>query len=293
VGPASATSASSGPVASAAESGSLAEPLGSSASGAPVQADPARLVVAGKSIQGGVLLAKVDGDVGRIVFPGHRAVVSEEGEFPIAFFRNAPREEKMTIYFKDGSVLERVFQVEQRSYETERIDGLPPHMVKLEPATKQKLAEAEKRIDALRMKYTPGRCYREGFIWPLSGKITSRYGQPRILNGFEEGLHWGVDIAASVGTPVQAPACGTVVLAEANVPLSGNTMIIDHGQGLTSTFIHLAGFTKKVGDRVKQRDVIASVGKTGRTTGPHLDWRMNYFEIRVDPEQLVPPMSGR
>jgi murein DD-endopeptidase MepM/ murein hydrolase activator NlpD len=261
-------------------------------SGEP-KADPSKLVIQGKPVQGGVVFAKVDGAVGRMEFPGHRAVVSDEGEFPVAFFRNAPKEEKMTIHFKDGTVLDYVFQVEQRTYETDKIDGLPEKMVKLDPETRKKVAEAEKRIDAVRMKYTPKPCYKDGFVWPVVGKITSRYGQPRILNGTDQGIHWGVDIAANVGTPVKAPACGTVVFAEANIPLSGTTMVIDHGQGLSSTFIHLKGFNKKVGDEVKQGDVVATVGMTGRTNGAHLDWRMNYFEIRTDPALLAPPMPGK
>jgi murein DD-endopeptidase MepM/ murein hydrolase activator NlpD len=291
------TASAEGEGTAAAEEGTAAaEPADTapapSASAAPA-ADPSRLVVQGKAIQGGVVFAKVQGEVGKIVFPGHRAVVSEEGEFPVAFFRNAPKQETMTIHFKDGSVLDYVFEVEQRTYETDKIDGLPEHMVKLDDETRKKAAAAEKRIDAVRMKYTKKNCYKDGFAWPLVGKITSRYGQPRILNGIDQGFHWGVDIAAPSGAKVSAPACGTVVLTELNVPLAGHTLVLDHGHGLTSTFIHLQAFTKKVGDEVNQGDVIATVGVTGRTTGPHLDWRMNYFEIRTDPELLAPPMPAK
>jgi murein DD-endopeptidase MepM/ murein hydrolase activator NlpD len=141
------------------------------------------------------------------------------------------------------------------------------------------------------MKYSPDNCYNDGFIWPVTGKITSHYGVSRVLNGTDGGIHWGVDIAVKTGTPVKAPACGTVVFTDADIPLSGGTLILDHGQGLTSTFIHLSGFKKKVGDKVKQGEVLAASGATGRTTGPHLDWRMNYFEVRVDPELLAPPMK--
>lgn len=230
--------------------------------------------------------------MGRIDFPGHRAVVSDEGEFPIAFARNALKTEKMVIHFKDGTALEHVFEIEPRTYETDKIDGLPPSMVKLDPKTQKQHDEMEKRIDAERKKYSKKNCYKDGFIWPTIGKITSRYGQPRILNGTDAGIHWGVDIAVPIGTPVKAPACGTVIFAEANVPLAGATMVVDHGHGLTSTFIHLGRFSKKVGDEVKQGDVIAASGNTGRTNGAHLDWRMNYFEVRVDPELLAPPMPG-
>jgi murein DD-endopeptidase MepM/ murein hydrolase activator NlpD len=161
-------------------------------------------------------------------------------------------------------------------------------MVKLDMATRVKLTQTEKKLDAIRNKYTKRNCYKNGFIWPSKGPITSRYGQPRLLNGTDGGIHWGVDIAVPVGTPVRAPACGKVVLVEKDLPLSGHTIIIDHGQGLTSTLIHLHGFAVKVNDEVKQGQVVATVGMTGRTNGPHLDWRMNLFETRVDPELLIP-----
>jgi murein DD-endopeptidase MepM/ murein hydrolase activator NlpD len=261
-----------------------------STSGEPL-ADPGKLKLTGKVIQGAVLFAKVDGKVGRIDFPGHRAVVSDDGEFPIAFARNAPKTEKMVIHFKDGTKLEHSFEVEQRTYETDTISGLPEDEVRLDPKTKKAHAADEKKVAHVRMQYSKDNCYKDGFIWPVSGKVTSHYGVNRVLNGTDGGIHWGVDIAVKSGTPVKAPACGTVVFTDADIPLSGGTLILDHGQGLTSTFIHLSGFKKKVGDKVKQGDVLATSGSTGRTTGPHLDWRMNYFEVRVDPELLAPPMK--
>ncbi|NUP11056.1 MAG: M23 family metallopeptidase [Polyangiaceae bacterium] len=270
-------------------------PPGTSASAVATEekADPSRLQLTGKVIQGGLLFAKVDGKVGRIDFPGHRAVVSDDGEFPIAFFRNAPKKEKMVIHFKDGSALEHVFDVEQRTYEKDEISGLPNQMVKPDAKMKRKIAEGEARVDAVRMKYGLKNCYKDGFSWPVVGKITSRYGQDRVLNDTDGGIHWGVDIAVPLGTPVKAPACGKVVFVESDMPLAGGTLVIDHGHGVTSTFIHLSGFKKKVGDEVSKGDIVATSGKSGRATGSHLHWAMNYFEIRVDPELLVPPMPGQ
>ncbi len=223
-------------------------------------------------------------------FPGHRLVVSPEGEFLIAFFRNAPAKETVTITFPDGAVLEHTFEVEQRTYEDDRIDNLPDKFVNLDAKTKVALDRTNARIKKLRMQYTKVPHYKVGFVWPLQGKITSRYGQKRFLNGTDGGIHWGVDIAAPVGRPVKAPSKGKIVFAEAGVPLAGTTVIIDHGHGLTSTLIHLQTMAVKVGQEVEQGDVVATVGMTGRTNGPHLDWRMNFFEIRIDPELLVPPM---
>ncbi len=281
-------SAASGAATVAPASASSGAAPGASASAAPA-ADASRLTVVGKVIQGGVLRAKATGLVKHISFPGHKTTILEDGEFLIGFGRTALPKETLALTFDDGAVLTKEFAVEQRTYETDRIDGLPKDQVELDAATKKKVAVAEAKIDDIRMKLGTGSCFKETFVWPLKGKITSRYGQPRILNGTDAGPHWGVDLVAPVGTAVHAPACGKVVFVEKDIPLSGNVVIIDHGRGLTSTFIHLDKFRVKTGDVVKQGDTIATVGMTGRTTGAHLDWRMNLYDLRVDPELLVAP----
>lgn len=285
-----ATSATSGTLATG-----TAPPTPASAAAPPAapKADPGRLVLKGKAVQGGLVFAQIDGKVMKVEFPGHRAAVLADGKLPIAFYLNAPKSEKMEIQFADGSVLEHVFTVEPRTFETEKIDGLPENVVRLDPKAKKAHDEVEARLDAVRMKASDKTCFEEAFVWPTVGKITSRYGQPRVLNGTDGGIHWGVDIAVPKGTPVKAPACGTVVFAEAGDPLAGTTLVLDHGHGVTSTFIHLEDFKKKVGDEVKQGDVIATSGNTGRATGAHLDWRMSYLEIRVDPELLAGPMPAK
>lgn len=287
--PPPASAAASADPGGAADAGAPAAPAESAADAGPPAADPSRLSVEGRVVQGGLVRAKLTGKLRRMAFPGHRVTVSDEGEFLIAFSRNAPAQEKLTITFDDGQVLEKIFDVEQRTFEVDKVDNLPENMVKLDMATRVKLTQVDKKLDAVRNRYTKKACYKDGFIWPSKGPITSRYGQPRVLNGTEGGIHWGVDIAAPVGAPVRAPACGKVVFVEKGLPLSGHTMIIDHGHGLTSTFIHLHGFAAKVNDEVKQGQVIATVGMTGRTNGAHLDWRMNLFETRVDPELLITP----
>ena len=261
-----------------------------SSTGAPA-ADPTRLTVDGKPTQGAVLRAKVSGRVKNISFPGHKTTILDDGEFLIGFAREAPAKERLALTLDDGTVLVREFEVAQRTYEIDRIDGLPKSQVDLDAATKKKLAEAEGKLDALRMKFGDGVCFKETFAWPVRGKIASRYGQPRVLNGTESGPHYGVDIVAPVGAAVRAPACGKVVFVGRNLPLSGNVLVLDHGRGLTSTFIHLQDFKRKENDVVHQGDELATVGLTGRTNGPHLHWGMNVYDLRVDPELLVPPMQ--
>jgi murein DD-endopeptidase MepM/ murein hydrolase activator NlpD len=129
-----------------------------------------------------------------------------------------------------------------------------------------------------------------GFVWPVVAPISGVYGSQRILNGEPRQPHFGVDMAAPEGTPVAAPAGGIVRLAEPDLNFTGGTVIIDHGHGLSSTLMHLASVLVAVGQRVEQGDIVGTVGATGRATGPHLDWRMNLYDARIDPQLLVSPM---
>jgi murein DD-endopeptidase MepM/ murein hydrolase activator NlpD len=160
-------------------------------------------------------------------------------------------------------------------------------MVDYDNETERELARSRKRVGKVRGKETKHTFFKQGWRWPVKGRVTSTYGRKRILNGKERGIHWGLDIAAPVGQKVRAPAPGIVVLAESGVPLSGTLLILDHGHGLTSSFLHLSQITVQVGDTVKAGQVIAKTGNSGRTTGPHLDWRMNLESIRIDPQLLL------
>jgi murein DD-endopeptidase MepM/ murein hydrolase activator NlpD len=134
--------------------------------------------------------------------------------------------------------------------------------------------------------------FLKGFIWPAKGRITGVYGSQRILNGEPRRPHYGLDIAAPVGTLVVAPASGIVTLTTPNMFYSGGTLILDHGHGLSSTFIHLHRILVKEGQYVRQGDVIAEIGATGRVTGAHLDWRINLFKRRLDPQLILKAMPS-
>ena len=122
----------------------------------------------------------------------------------------------------------------------------------------------------------------------MQGRISGRFGNQRIYNGTPKSPHSGMDIAAGTGTPIRAPAGGTVTLAQQDFYLTGGTVMIDHGHGIGSNFLHLSRLDVKVGDVVKQGDVIGAVGSTGRSTGPHLHWGMSWFDIRIDPLLVLP-----
>ena len=131
---------------------------------------------------------------------------------------------------------------------------------------------------------------QQGFVWPVTGRISGVYGSQRIYNGTHGTPHYGVDIARPEGTPVLAPAAGEVTLAEPDLFYSGGTVILDHGYGFSSSFLHLSEVHVSLGDLLSAGDLIGAIGATGRATGPHLDWRMSWFSQRIDPQLLVPPM---
>ena len=126
-----------------------------------------------------------------------------------------------------------------------------------------------------------------GFDWPASGRISGVFGSQRVLNGEPKRPHFGVEIAAPLGSPVRAAAEAIVTLAEPDLYYSGGTVILDHGHGLTSSYLHMSEVLVTVGQRVARGEAIGAVGAAGRSTGPHLDWRFNWFDQRLDAELLV------
>ncbi|MDP7546581.1 MAG: M23 family metallopeptidase, partial [Alphaproteobacteria bacterium] len=139
-------------------------------------------------------------------------------------------------------------------------------------------------------KDSPTPWHESGFLWPLRGRISGVYGSQRILNGQPRRPHFGLDIAAKRGSPVHASTDGMVALAESDLYYTGGTVMLDHGHGLTSVYSHMQSVTVKAGQLVRQGEQIGTLGTTGRATGPHLDWRLNWFKQRLDPALLVGPM---
>jgi murein DD-endopeptidase MepM/ murein hydrolase activator NlpD len=248
-------------------------------------ADP-RVKFKGRFAQGGLVYGAVAPGT-KVWHDKERVKLSDTGDFLVGFGRDAPARARIGFQFPGGEIERHIVRVEPRTYVPEEINGLPAEMVDYDRETERALAKSRKRVTRVRDKSTDHTYFKDGWRWPLKGRITSTYGRKRILNGKDKGYHWGLDIAAPVGKKVRAPAPGVVVLAESNVPLSGTLLIIDHGHGLTSSFLHLSAITVQVGDTVKAGQVIAKAGNSGRTTGPHLDWRMNLHKTRIDPQLLL------
>jgi murein DD-endopeptidase MepM/ murein hydrolase activator NlpD len=138
-------------------------------------------------------------------------------------------------------------------------------------------------VAAARMRDDDRADFAQRFIWPVQGRISGRFGNQRIYNSSPKSPHSGMDIAAADGTPVLAPAAGVITFADPGLYLTGGTVLLDHGHGVSSNFLHLSRIDVKVGDRITQGEVIGAVGATGRATGPHLHWGMNWFDVRIDP----------
>ncbi len=245
----------------------------------------ASLVLEGNMIQGGLVKGKTSPGT-KIEFAGRALRVSEEGLFLIGFGRDAPNEMTLTINHPDGTLENRPLHVKKRHYKIQRIDGLPPSKVTPKKKDLARIRSEVAMVKSARQVDDPRTDFLSGFAWPLKGRITGVYGSQRILNGQPRRPHYGIDIAASEGTPVRAPADGLITLTHRDMYYSGGTLILDHGHGLSSSFLHLKRILVRKGQAVRQGDVIAEVGATGRSKGAHLDWRINLFQIRLDP-QLV------
>jgi len=259
-------------------------PVGASAAG--------ELTLDGTMTQGGLIQGRVA--PGTEVWLDERALqVSPEGVFIFGFHRDAPGSATLRVRFPDGEIERRALSIAAREYDIQRIDGLDQKKVTPPPEVLARIREEGARVKASRSQVRAETDYAAGFVWPAEGRISGVYGSQRILNGAPRRPHYGVDVAAPVGTVVRAPAAGLVVLAEADLYYSGGTLILDHGHGLSSSFLHLSRIDVVVGQFVAQGDAIAAIGATGRVTGAHLDWRMNWFDARIDPALLVGPMPAR
>ena len=183
-------------------------------------------------------------------------------------------------------------EVTARDWPVERIVGVPPKTVEPPPDIAERIRREQALVVAARQRDDARDDYLEPFQWPVEGRISGRFGNQRVyvVDGKDKpgSPHSGMDIAAPQGTPVKAPAAGVVTFADDSLYLTGGTLLLDHGRGVSSNFLHLSRIDVKPGDRVEQGQVIGAVGKTGRATGPHLHWGMNWFDVRVDPLLLLP-----
>lgn len=215
--------------------------------------------------------------------------ISPEGLFVFGVGRDAIGPLAVKVELPGAAVSEHRIAVTPRDWPIERIDGVPPSTVDPPPAIAARIEREQTQVASARIRDDARADFGQRFIWPVEGRISGRFGNQRVYNGSPKAPHSGMDIAAAQGTPVKAPAAGIVTFAAPDLYLTGGTVLIDHGAGVSSNFLHLSRIDVKVGDRVEQGQVFAAVGATGRATGPHLHWGMNWFTTRIDPLLLLDP----
>jgi murein DD-endopeptidase MepM/ murein hydrolase activator NlpD len=239
--------------------------------------------------QGGLVIGRV-ADAGAEVWLGDRALrVSPDGEFIFGLGRDDEGPVEISARSRDGRTETRRLNVVTRQWQIQHVDGLPPQTVTPDPEVAARIAREQARVREARRRDDARKDFRFGFIRPVKGgRISGVYGSQRILNGHPRAPHYGLDIAAPTGTPVLAPAAGLVTFADPDLFLTGGTVLLDHGHGLSSSFLHLSAIDVEVGQYVDQGEPIGAVGATGRATGPHLHWGMNWFDVRIDPALLLP-----
>ena len=239
-------------------------------------------------VQGALVIGRTD-PAAIVSLDGTRLPLTADGRFVFGLGRNATKKSLLHARLPDGHEQSLLVQPKARQYAIERIDGLPPATVTPPPELSARISREARLVSAARASTRHSDDWAMPFIWPAEGRISGVYGSQRVLNGEPRRPHYGVDVAAPTGTEVVAPADGVVVLAEPDLYYSGGTIIIDHGDGVSSTFLHLDTVEVCVGQQLAQGTRIGSIGASGRATGPHLDWRMNWREQRVDPRLLLEP----
>jgi murein DD-endopeptidase MepM/ murein hydrolase activator NlpD len=240
----------------------------------------------GEMVQGGLVTGKAPaGSTVRV--DGEPVMTTNDGRFLVAFAREQTAPARVEVSLPGGTTLERALEPESREFDIQRIDGLPQDKVTPPDSVLERIRDDARQARSARERRDDRTDWSSGFDWPLTGPITGVYGSQRVLNGEPRNPHWGIDIAAPTGTSVRAPAPGVVTLAHPDMYYSGGTLFIDHGHGLVSAFLHLDTIHVETGDRIDRGQVIGDVGATGRATGPHLDWRMNLRDTRIDPALLL------
>ncbi|MES1936666.1 peptidase [Salinisphaera hydrothermalis C27AD] len=216
-------------------------------------------------------------------YAGRTLRVTDYGTVVFGIGRDATSAARLRVTTPGGKTRVVRVAIEPRDWPIQRVDGVPPKTVSPPPAIAARIRREQARVSRARKTSDDGLGFAQHFIWPVRGRISGRFGNQRIYNGTPGSAHSGMDIAAATGTPVKAPAAGRVVFADPHLYLTGGTILIDHGYGIGSNFLHLSKLNVHVGDHVEQGEVIGRVGATGRATGPHLHWGMTWYNVRIDP----------
>jgi len=246
-----------------------------------------RIVFPASVQQGALVFGKVP--AGSVVRHANRSLrATPYGTVVFGIGRDEAGPVTASVTRADGRTETIAIAVTPRDWPIERIVGVPPDTVNPPPGVAARIEREQASVANARLRDDDRADFAQKFIWPVQGRISGRFGNQRVYvlpdgRGQPKSPHSGMDIAAPDGTPIMAPAAGVVTFADPGLYLTGGTVLLDHGHGVSSNFLHLSRIDVKVGDRVAQGQVIGAVGATGRASGPHLHWGMNWFDVRIDP----------
>jgi len=243
------------------------------------------ITLSGNFIQGGLIKGKAFPNA-NIKFLDKNIFLDEKNRFVFGFGRDFENKAIISITYKK-KLITKSLSIEKQNYKIQRIEGLPKRMVTPPESVYKRIISENKEIAKVRKLNSNVSFIFQNFVWPLKGIITGVFGSQRVLNGKPKRPHYGIDIAAKEGTEIIAPLDSIVRMAEKDLYYTGGTIMLDHGHGVTSVYSHLSKILVKVNENIKKGDIIGLVGSTGRSTGPHLDWRINWFEQRLDPSLLI------
>ena len=239
----------------------------------------------GKFIQGHFIIGKTDPGT-KILIDKKNIKVSEEGFFVFGLDRD--RKYDVSIIVINSNNNKKITKkVLKRKYNIQRIDGLDEKKVTPPEEVYNRIKEENNKIGKARAINSNLDFFKDKFIMPVEGIISGVYGSQRILNGKPKWPHYGIDIAAKKGTKIKASGSGIVTMAEEDLYYTGGTIIMDHGHGISTIYSHLETVNVNVGDKIEKGEIIGTVGSTGRSTGPHLDFRVNWFQTRLDPMSIL------
>ncbi len=239
----------------------------------------------GKFIQGHFILGKTETN-SKIIIDKKEVKVSKDGYFVFGIDRDRKFDILITKISNDKKekIIKKIFK---RKYKIQKIDGLPENKVTPPESVYKRIKKENNAIGEARAINSDLNYFKSKFIMPVDGIITGVYGSQRILNGKPKWPHYGIDIAADQGTHIKSSGSGIVTMAEDDLYYTGGTVIMDHGHGISTIYSHLENVLVSVGDKINQGDIIGTVGSTGRSTGPHLDFRINWFQTRLDPMTVI------
>lgn len=256
---------------------------------APIQSD---FKLSGPLMQGGLVTGQAPTGTVSLMLNTAPVKMGLDGAFVIGFGREALPRAVLTATLATGKTITTNLTITARAWRIQAVNGVPPKTVNIPPELQDKRDAEVAQISAARATMSDRRDWQRGVIWPAQGQISGVYGSQRTYNGQPGSAHLGVDVAAAKGAAVIAPAAGVVKLAAPDFLLEGGLIIIDHGFGVYSNFLHLSRLDVTPGQEVIQGQVIGAVGATGRATGPHLHWGLNWNAEKLDPQLLVTLRPG-